>query len=98
MHSRRAKTRGILMIGAGGLWGRGACAPTRPAAWPRRCRRPVELVVSWLIRSTGLAGRISRRRSDLVVKRKGLTADRLVAAGVAEGVARRAVGLGPLGK
>ena len=31
-------------------------------------------------------------------RRKGLTVPQLVAAGIAEGVARRAVGLGPLGK
>ena len=38
------------------------------------------------------------RDFDQVVRRKGLTVDQLVQAGVAEGVARRAVGLGPLGK
>ena len=38
------------------------------------------------------------RDFDQVVKRKGLTVPQLGNAGVAEGVARRAVGLGPLGK
>ena len=38
------------------------------------------------------------RNFDQVVKRKRLTVDQLVAAGIAEGVARRAVGLGPLGR
>ena len=38
------------------------------------------------------------RDFDQVVKRKGLTVNQLVSAGDAEGVARRAVGLGPLGK
>ena len=63
----------------------------------------VELVgpLNWLIRSAGLvswddlfdAGG-DPRDFDQVVKRKGLTVEQLVKAGVAEGVARRAVGLG----
>jgi hypothetical protein len=67
----------------------------------------VELVgaLNWLIRSAGLVtwddlfdeGGDSRD-FDQVVKRKGLTVDQLVTAGVAEGIARRSVGLGTLGK
>ena len=67
----------------------------------------VELVgaLNWLTRSAGLVTWDDLfdeggypRDFDLVVRRKGLKADQLVAAGIAEGVARRAVGLGPLGK
>ena len=67
----------------------------------------VELIgpLNWLIRSAGLmswddlfdAGG-DLRDFDQVVQRKGLTVDQLVAAGIAEGMARRAAGLGPLGK
>jgi hypothetical protein len=61
--------------------------------------------LNWLVRSAGLvswddlfdAGG-DPRDFDQVVRRKGLTVSQLVAASVAEGVARRAVGLGPLGK
>jgi hypothetical protein len=35
---------------------------------------------------------------DLVVKRKGLTVDQLLGAGIPEAIARRAVGLGLLGR
>ena len=35
---------------------------------------------------------------DLVVKRKGLMLDQLLGAGIPESIARRAVGLGPLGR
>jgi hypothetical protein len=35
---------------------------------------------------------------DLVVKWKGLTVDQLLGAGIPEAIARRAVGLGPLGR
>ena len=60
--------------------------------------------LNWLIRSAGLvswedlfdAGGDTRDFNQ-VVKRKGLTVSQFVAAGIAEGVARRAVGLGPLG-
>ena len=67
----------------------------------------VELVgpLNWLIRSAGLVswedlfdGNGDPRDFDQVVQRKGLTVLQLVKAGVAEGVARQAVGLGPLGK
>jgi hypothetical protein len=67
----------------------------------------VELVgaLNWLIRSAGLVSWDDLfdeggdpRDFDQVARRKGLTAPQLVAAGIAEGVARRAVGLGPLGK
>ena len=67
----------------------------------------VELVgpLNWLIRSAGLVSwddlfdsNGDPRDFDQVVRRKKLTVPQLVAAGVAEGVARRAVGLGPLGK
>jgi hypothetical protein len=67
----------------------------------------VELVgaLNWLIRSAGLvswedlfdAGG-DPRDFDQVVKRKKLTVEQLVKAEIAEGVARRAGGLGPLGK
>jgi hypothetical protein len=67
----------------------------------------VELVgtLNWLIRSAGLVswedlfdeGGDPRDFED-VVRRKGLTLEQLRRAGVAEGVARRAGGLGPLGK
>jgi hypothetical protein len=59
----------------------------------------------WLIQSAGLVtwydlfdGNGDPREFDQVVWRKGLTVPQLVQAGIAEGVARRAVGLGPLGK
>jgi hypothetical protein len=67
----------------------------------------VELVgpLNWLIRSAGLVswedlldGNGDPRDFDQVVRRKGLTVAQLVRAGITEGVARRAVGLGPLGK
>jgi hypothetical protein len=67
----------------------------------------VELVgaLNWLIRSAGLVSWDDLfdeggdpRDFDQIVKRKGLTVGQLVTAGVAEGIARRAVGLGPLGK
>jgi hypothetical protein len=67
----------------------------------------VELVgpLNWLIRSAGLVSwedlfdsNGDPRKFEDVVKRKGLTVSQLVKAGIAEGVARRAVGLGPLGK
>ena len=35
---------------------------------------------------------------DLVVRRKGLTVDQLLGAGIPEAIARRAVGLSPLGR
>jgi hypothetical protein len=35
---------------------------------------------------------------DLVVRRKGLTLDQLLGAGIPEAITRRAVGLGPLGR
>jgi hypothetical protein len=35
---------------------------------------------------------------DLVVRRKGLRLDQLLGAGIPEAIARRAVGLGPLGR
>ena len=35
---------------------------------------------------------------DLVVRRKGLTLEQLLGAGIPEAIARRAVGLGPLGR
>ena len=61
--------------------------------------------LNWLIRSAGLVSWEDLfdtggdpRDFDQVVKRKGLTVAQLVKAGVAEGVARRAVGLGPMGK
>ena len=61
--------------------------------------------LNWLIRSAGLVSWDDLfdtggdpRDFDQVVKRKGLTVPQLGKAGVAEGVARRAVGLGPLGK
>ena len=61
--------------------------------------------LNWLIRSAGLVswddlfdGNGDPRDFDQVVKRKKLTVDQLVKAGIAEGVARRAVGLGALGK
>jgi hypothetical protein len=61
--------------------------------------------LNWLIRSAGLvswedlfdeAG--DPRDFDDVVRRKGVTLEQLRRAGVAEGVARRAGGLGPMGK
>ena len=61
----------------------------------------VELVgaLNWLIRSAGLVSWSDLfdeggdpRDFDQVVKRKGLKADQLVAVGIADGVARRAVG------
>ena len=59
----------------------------------------------WMIRRAGLVTWYDLfdtngdpRDFDQVVKRKGLTVDQLVKAGIAEGVALRAVGLGPLGK
>jgi hypothetical protein len=67
----------------------------------------VELVgaLNWLIRSAGLVswddlfdGNGDPRDFDDVVRRKGLTLEQLRRAGVAEGVARRSVGLSPLGK
>ena len=67
----------------------------------------VELVgaLNWLIRSAGLVSWSDLfdeggdpRDFDQVVRRKGLKADQLIDAGVAESVARRAVGLGPMGK
>ena len=67
----------------------------------------VELVgpLNWLIRSAGLVtwddlfdGGGDSRDFDQVVKRKGLTVDQLVMAGIAEGVARQSVGLGPMGR
>ena len=61
--------------------------------------------LNWLIRSAGLVswydlfdGNGNPRDFDQVVRRKGLTVPQLVKAGIAEGVARRAVGLGPLEK
>ena len=66
--------------------------------------RPVG-ALNWLIRSAGLVSWDDLfdeggdpRDFDQVVKREGLTVDRLVKAGIAEGVARRSVGPGPLGK
>ena len=43
-------------------------------------------------------GNGNHRDFEEVVRRKGLTLEQLRRAGVAEGVARRSVGLGPLGK
>ena len=61
--------------------------------------------LNWLIRSASLVSWDDLfdtggdpRDFDQVVRRKGLTVDQLVEAGIAEGVARRAVGLGPMGK
>ena len=61
--------------------------------------------LNWLIRSAGLVSwddlfnsNGDPRDFDQVVRRKGLTVDQLVKAGIAEGVARRSVGLGPLEK
>ena len=61
--------------------------------------------LNWLIRSAGLVSwedlfdsNGDPRDFDDVVRRKKLTVPQLVKAGVAEGVARRAVGLGPMGK
>ena len=78
-------TRGILIIGAGGLWGRG-----------RPCADPAGLVA---IRSAGLVswddlfdGDGDPRDFEDVVRRKGLTLEQLRRSGMAEGVARRAVG------
>jgi len=57
----------------------------------------------WMIRQVGLVtwydlfdSNGDPREFDQVIKRKGLTVDQLVKAGVAEGVARRAVGLGAM--
>ena len=59
----------------------------------------------WMIQQAGLVpwydlfdSNGDPRDFDQVVKRKGLTVEQLVQAGIAEGVARRAVGLGPMGK
>ncbi len=61
--------------------------------------------LNWLIRSAGLVswddlfdGGGDPRGFEDVVRRKGLTLEQLRRAGIAEGVARRAVGLGPPGK
>ena len=85
---------------------RSSSAP--PAAWRRRCRSAARSRSS--ARSTGWSGRRAwcswddlfnecgdPRDFDQVVKRKGLTVAQLIKAGIAEGVARRAVGLGPPG-
>ena len=67
----------------------------------------VELVgpLNWLIRSAGLVswedlfdGNGEPRDFEDVVRRKGLTLEQLGRAGVAEGVARRAGGPGPMGR
>ena len=74
-----------------------------PAGWPRRCRSAARSswsgALNWLIRSAGLVswddlfdGDGDPREFDDVVRRKGLTVEQLRRAGVAEGVARRAVG------
>jgi len=59
----------------------------------------------WLLRAAGLVtwydlfdGNGDPREFAEVVRRKGLTVAQLVRAGIAEGVARRAGGLGPMGK
>ena len=61
--------------------------------------------LNWLIRQASLVtwydlfdGNGDSRDFDQVVQRKGLTVAQLVKAGIVVGVARRAVGLGPLGK
>ena len=60
---------------------------------------------SWMLQQAGLVGWSDLfdgngevRDFDLVVKRKGLTVNQLLGAGIPEAIARRAVGLGPLGK
>jgi hypothetical protein len=60
---------------------------------------------SWWLERAGLVGWSDLfdgngevRDFDLVVRRKGLTVAQLLGAGIPEAIARRAVGLGPLGK
>jgi hypothetical protein len=60
---------------------------------------------SWWLQRAGLvswsdlfAGDGEVRDFDLVVRRKGLTLDQLLGAGIPEALARRPVGLGPLGR
>ena len=60
---------------------------------------------SWWLERAGLVGWSDLfdgngevRDFDLVVRRKGLTVDQLLGAGIPEAIARRAVGPGPMGK
>jgi hypothetical protein len=60
---------------------------------------------SWWLERAGLVewsdlfdGHGEVRDFDLVVRRQGLTVAQLLGAGIPEAIARRAVGLGPMGK
>ena len=81
----------------------GPAGPTHPSSL---IPHPYQVgLPSWWLEQAGLVvwsdlfdGNGEVRDFDLVVKSKGLTVAQLLGAGIPEAIARRAVGLGPMGK
>ena len=84
---------------SGGNRGKPAGSRHRSPGKTRRITILFQFSVPMLLTPRNLRNVLDYPRDfDQVVRRKGLTVPQLVQAGIAEGVARRAVGLGPLGK